>query len=148
MLDGDPLQNLNVVGVVLLHHARVLHIGAVIDEGADFDAIRELGHAAHVIAMVMSDENVVELFDFGRLGGLHNAVRIAAVKAAPSGVDQQRVAGGSNDERGLSAFHIDKIDLQGFGGEGQSKRAGQGESKQQYENEDRTEHCPHPITAR
>src|SRR5271166_811682 len=101
MLNGDALQNLNVVGVVFFHHARVLHVGAVIDESAHLHPVSQLGDAAYVIAMVVGNENIVELFDFGGFGSLDNAVGVTAVETSPAGVDQQRVAGGSYDERSL-----------------------------------------------
>src|ERR1035438_9080649 len=125
MQNRDALQNLNVVGVVFFHHARVLHVGAVIDESADLHAVSQLGDAAHVIAMVVGDENIVELFDFGGFGGLDNAVGVTTVETAPACVDQQGVAGGSDDERGLAALHIDKIDFERLGGN-ERKREGSG----------------------
>ncbi len=120
VLDGDALQNLNVIAVVLFDHARVLHVGAVIDEGADLHAVGELWNATHVIAMVMGDENVIQLFDFGGFGGLHDALGVAAVETAPAGIDQKRLSGRAYDQRSLAALHVDKIDLKRFGGEGRA----------------------------
>jgi hypothetical protein len=67
---------------------------------------------------------VIEPFDLGGLGGLDNAVGVAAVETAPAGVDQQGLAGRAHDERGLAALNIYKIDLQGFGGNKRNRKGG------------------------
>ena len=56
---------------------------------------------------------------------MDNALGITAFETSPAGVDQQGVAGGSDDERGLAALHIDKIDFERFGGN-ERKREGSG----------------------
>ena len=37
---------------------------------------------------------------------------VAAFVAGPAGIDQQRIAAGRDEQRGLAALHVDKINVQ------------------------------------
>lgn len=116
------LEQLYVVGIVFFDDLAVLHIGAVIDKGGDFHAVGQLRRAAHMIAMIVGDEDIVEPLEFGQLGGFCNAVGIATIESAPASIDEERLTRRTDDERGLAAFDVDEKDLQHLGGvEGRGK---------------------------
>jgi hypothetical protein len=43
-----------------------------------------------------------------------NPVGVAAFISGPTGVDEQRLAGWTHDQCGLTALHVDEVDLQGL----------------------------------
>ena len=92
-----------------------LAIRAVVDEGADGDAGDQLRDAADVIGVVVGDEDVVDAGEAGGVGGGGDAVGVAVVIALPAGVDQEGLMGGSDEEGGLAAFHVDEGGGEGLG---------------------------------
>ena len=88
----------------------------MIDEGADGQLAGELRHAAHVVLVEVRDQQVIDCLHAGVLGGRGDAVGVAAVVAGPAGIDQHGFAGGRHEERGLTAFDIDEVDLEILGG--------------------------------
>jgi hypothetical protein len=76
----------------------------------------------------MRDEYVIQAFDLDQFCRFGNAIGITAVETTPAGVNEQRLAGGADDEGGLAAFDIDEKHLEAFGLEERS-RAKQGQDK-------------------
>ena len=89
-------------------------IFAVVNERADRNAGRELRDAADVIAVVVRNQNVVDLGETGVFRGSDDAIRVTAVEAIPSGVNQQRFSGRRDEQSGLSALDVDKLNEQRF----------------------------------
>ena len=89
---------------------------AVVDEGADGDAVDELRDAAGVVDVVVGEEDVVDVVEAGALGGGGDAVGVAALIVGPAGIDEERVVVGSDEEGGLAAFDVDEEDFQVAGG--------------------------------
>src|SRR5580692_7010040 len=81
---------------------------------ADLDSINQLRHAAHVVAMKVGDQNIIQLLDAGLMRRGHDAVGVAAFIAGPAGVDE--------------------VNLQRFGGGGGGKWAGQNREDTSAEN--------------
>ena len=106
------LDGLEVRGVIVTRDVGVFAVFAVVEELADLDALHEIRHAAHVVRMEVRDEHLVELGNAGIVHGGHDAVGIAAVVARPACIDEQRSAGGGDEQRGLAAFNIDGVDEQ------------------------------------
>ena len=70
--------------------------------------LNELRYAAHVIRVVMRDQHVVDLLDFGALHRGHDSVGVAEGVISPTSVDEQGLAMRRNKEGGLAALDIDK----------------------------------------
>ena len=109
------------LGQEIVGGGRRLHVGAMIDEMPDRDALGELGHAAEMIAVPMGDDQMVDLGEAGVLGGRHDAPGIADRRLGRdiAGVDEQRFAGRRDEERGVAALDVDHVDVQrgaGLGG--------------------------------
>ena len=85
----------------------------VIDEGSHRYSIYQLGHAAHVILVKMSDLHVIDPAQPSLFRRRHNPVCVPPVLAVPSGIDQQRLTTRSDEQRRLSAFYVHKINSQG-----------------------------------
>ena len=102
---------------------RVVIHAAVVDEGADRQQLRQLGHAADVIAVKVRDEQVVDPRYAGEPCDLEDALRIARLGgvagpgveragARETRVDEQRLPGGGDDEGGLPTLHVDEVDVE------------------------------------
>ena len=126
-------------GEVSARDVRVFAIEAVVEEFADGDALDEFRHAANVIGVKVGDEHVIKTGDAGVAHGGLDALGVATVVARPPCVNQQRLAGGGNKERGLSAFDVDGVDAEsawlGLGKGGQRM----GEQKQGAETDQQGE---------
>ena len=85
---------------------------AVGDHVADLHARNQLLHAADVIRVVVRDDEIVDGPDAGLLHRGRNPLRIAQVVCRPAGVDQHRLPGRRDDERGLTAFDVNEIQAQ------------------------------------
>ena len=82
------------------------------DDGAELHARRQLLHAAHVIVVVVRDDEIVERADARLLHGGRDALGIAQRVGRPAGVDQHRLARRRDDERRLAAFDVDEVQPQ------------------------------------
>ena len=82
----------------------------------NLDPFHQLRNAADVVAMMMRDQDIVNSFETGSMGGGDDAVRIPSIKSGPASIDQQGLSRGTHDQSRLSAFNIDGIDSQWFGG--------------------------------
>src|SRR5579872_1020508 len=105
---GDRLFIRRVIGA---RDVRILLVGAVIDKGPDLDAVSELRNSSNVIAVIVRDQNIVQLLQSSLVSRGDNAVRIASFVARPACVDEQRLPRWTHDERGLSALYVDEIHL-------------------------------------
>ena len=90
---------------------------------ADRHFVGERGDAADVIAVVVTDDHVVDAIDPGLLHRGHDAIRITSGRIRQvAGIDQQRLpgaenpVGGRHDQDRLSALGVDEVDLQVPGG--------------------------------
>ena len=104
--DGPPAAVRDAEVILPERPARVaveLDAVAVIDKLADRDAFGELRQAAHVVAVEVGDEHVVELGDAGVPHGGLNPVGVAPVRSGPAGVHQHRFALGGDHEGGGAA---------------------------------------------
>ena len=93
-----------------------LAVGAVVDEAADGDAGDQLGNAAGVVLVEVGDEDGVDAGEAGLVGKGDDAIGVAAGRRAglvfPAGIDQQRLAVGRDEQRGLAAFDIGEEDVE------------------------------------
>src|SRR5204863_9007063 len=77
-------------------------------------AIGELCHAAHMIAVIMRDQDIINLLDLRRLCSAHNPLRISPVDVRPSRIDQHRFARWAYNQRRLPSLDVNEIDLKWF----------------------------------
>jgi hypothetical protein len=89
---------------------------AMIDKGADRDAVDELRDAAGVVDVVVGEQHIVDVVEAGIFGGGDDAVGVASFIVGPSGVDEEGVAIGSDEEGGLASFNVDEENLEVIGG--------------------------------
>jgi len=68
----------------------------------------QLWDAAHVIVMIMSDYQVIDLANAGSLRRRNDALRIASAAIVVPGIDQHGLSGRRNEEHGLAALHVDR----------------------------------------
>ena len=85
----------------------------VVHEMNDRDALGQLGHAADVVEMIVSDHQVVDSFHASRLRGRRDAVCIPAAETGPTGIDKQRLAAGRDHQGSLPAFYVDEVNVEG-----------------------------------
>ena len=98
-------------GIVGAGYIGIFLVRTVIDEGPDLDTVRELRDTANVVAVIVRDEHVVQLFEPGLMCRRDNAICIAAFVAWPAGIDEKRLSGWAHDERGLATFYVNEINL-------------------------------------
>jgi hypothetical protein len=68
-----------------------------------------------MVGVVVRDHDVVDPFQAGLLSCVNDPVGIAEIVTGPSGVDQQRLAGGRHNQSRLPSFDVDEIDLKALG---------------------------------
>ena len=78
--------------VVSPRDLRILKVRPVIHEGAYLDSIGQLRDSAHVVSVIVGDQNVVDLLESGLMSGSKDAIGVTAFITGPSRVDQQRFA--------------------------------------------------------
>jgi hypothetical protein len=83
----------------------------VIDEIHDHHPVGELSDAAYVIAVIVGDDEVIDLLHAGSFGDVCDAISISAVEAWPAGIDEHGLSTGAYEQGRLSALDIDGIDL-------------------------------------
>ena len=105
-----------VRGIVGTRYLRVLLIWTVIDEGSDLDPIDQPGNPTDVVTVIVRDQDIVDLLQASLMRRGKNTIGVAAFIPRPACVDQQRLARRAHDERGLSAFYVDEVNLHGLGG--------------------------------
>ena len=72
----------------------------------------DVDQAAIVIAVVVRQPEVVDLLHARELQHLENPIQVAL--AGVAGVHEQRLPGGRYEQRGLAAFGVDVIDVEGL----------------------------------
>src|SRR5271168_5424348 len=107
-----------------------LHGRSMIDESSNLDALGQLRYATDMIAMVVSDDDIVDFLDLGVLHGGQDAVGIAPAEPSPAGVYQHGLARRRHDQRGLPALDVDEINLEGFSARGAGERQQEEEAKE------------------
>ena len=65
---------------------------------------------ARVIAVVMGDDKIIDALHAGGDSGRQDAVRVAIIVIRITGINEHRLAGRRNVQRGFAAFDIDGID--------------------------------------
>src|SRR5437588_11013522 len=83
----------------------------MIDEGRNLHPLGKLRDPSDMIAMIVGDNQIIDLLDSRQLGGSHDPVGISAIESRPAGVDQHRLARGAYEERCLTTFNVERIDL-------------------------------------
>ena len=83
---------------------------AVIVKPVDGDQLCERRDSADVVGMIMGDYQGVKLRESRGFHGCDDAVGIAV--AGEAGVHKQRLARGSDDQRGRAALDVDPVDPQ------------------------------------
>jgi hypothetical protein len=124
------VNRLEVGGVALAGAVGVFAIGAVIVKPLDGNSRHEVRHTAHVVGVVVGDEQVIDAADACLVHGGLDALGVAAVMISPAGIDEQRCAGGRDQQRGLAAFDVDCVndEVLGFGVSRCGKRGGRKQS--------------------
>src|SRR5262249_51519751 len=72
----------------------------------------ELRHPTDMVAVIMRNQNVVNLSDAGVFRRGDDAVRIPPAESVPASVNQQGLSLRRNEQRGLAPLHIYAINLQ------------------------------------
>src|SRR5262245_43271763 len=90
----------------------------MIDERSDWNQARELGSAAVVVTMKVSDQEIVNPPKASVLCSGEDPPGIAPVVSGIAGVDEHRLASWRDNQRRLAAFDVDEIDVQRLGSEG------------------------------
>ena len=90
----------------------------VIEKDSHRNFSGKLRDASRVILVIVSEKHKINFRNARQFCNGGNAIRIAAVEAGPARVDEQRLPSRGDEERGLAAFRIDKIDLQRLGAHG------------------------------
>ena len=86
---------------------------AVIVEMSNRDPLRKLCGVADVVAVVVRNDDVVELLlDRHVLDDVADAVGITVVVPAGAGVEQQCLSGGRHIQDGLPAFGVDHVEVE------------------------------------
>jgi len=61
----------------------------MVHKRADLHAVSQLRNSAHVVAMIVGDQEVIELFHACHPGRGHDAIGIPAVKSRPARVNEK-----------------------------------------------------------
>ena len=90
---------------------RLLPILTVVDEGTDRNFLSELRNSTDVVGVIVRDQDVVDLLNLCALGDSSDSTGIAEAVVSPSGVDEERLSVGRNEQGSLAALHVHKEDL-------------------------------------
>ncbi len=83
----------------------------MIDERSHLYLTGKLGNPAHVIAMKMGNQHIIDPVDARSFSRPDYATSISPVEPRPTGIDKNCLLRGGNDQCGLPAFHINEKDL-------------------------------------
>ena len=134
---GDGVLRLRVQRRVVLLQERIgvgvrLHVRPVIDVVLDRDPVRELRQGAEVIAVVVREHEVVDLFQTRVLHRRHDPLRVAdGAGSAVTGVYQQGFAGRGHEQRRVAPFDVDDVDVERLGRPGLGGGQGGGQNHEQ-----------------
>ena len=81
----------------------------MIDEGSYRNPVDQLGHTARMVVVIVGQQHVVDLAYARTLGCGKNPVRVAAIVARPSCVNEQRFARRGYKKCGLAALNVDEV---------------------------------------
>ena len=84
----------------------------MIHEGPYLNPVDQLRDSAHVVSVIVGNQDVVDLFESGLMSGSEDAIGVTTFVTGPPRVDQQRLSGGAYHQRGLSPFDIHKVEPQ------------------------------------
>ena len=98
--------------IALTRAVRVLAVRPVVKKLAHRNAPDQLRRAAHMVHMIVRNQQVIDARDARVFHGRLNAVCVAAVFSRPARVHQERISGRGNQQRGLPAFHVDRVNEQ------------------------------------
>jgi hypothetical protein len=108
------LQQFLISGIQFPCARRILLVGAVVHERADLDAGSKLGGSAHVIAVIVSNDHVIELVETFSFRGREDTIGISPVESRPSRIDQHGLTARIHEQCRLAALHVNEIDVQGL----------------------------------
>ena len=86
----------------------------MVDKCADLDSVDQLRNPAHVVAMIVGNQDVVDLLEARLMSRGQDPVGVATFISRPACVDEQRLSGGTHDQCGLAALHVDEVNIEGF----------------------------------
>ncbi len=119
----------------------------MVDVFLDRDALLELGHAAVMIAMVMREDQVIDLGQAGIFGGGINAFRVSHGSVGIAGIDQQRFTRRRYEERPIAALDVDDVNVERRPGRLGIGRHCSGAEKGSGKQQRFTKHLILPMTA-
>jgi hypothetical protein len=98
-----------------IHKRSRLHVGPVIHEMRNWDARGQFSDTTVMVAMPVSDDQVIDPGDASVSSRRQDSTGIAH-GACPtiSGIDQERLTGRGDSKRGVAAFDVDNVDIQGL----------------------------------
>src|SRR6516225_6769665 len=99
----------------------------MVNEFLDGNMAREFGETTDMIVVVVSDDQVIDLFEAGVLDGGHNASCIAnGGVSTVSSIDKHGLSGRRHKQDGIAAFYVDHINVERLRSFGlrNSKRSG------------------------
>ncbi len=97
----------------------------MVEKGANLDSIHQLRNSANMIAMVVRNQDIIDLREAGLMRGSQDPIGVAAFISRPAGIDEQRLSRWTHHQSRLPAFHVDEIYLQRFAAGGLSSLARQ-----------------------
>jgi hypothetical protein len=110
----------------------------VVDEVLDGNPRGEFRDTSHVISVIVSRHQVIDLRSACILDGFEDAAGVTGCRAvAVSRIDEQRFAGRGDEQRRAPALDVDDVDPQISAGlrqkrDGRSKRAGERDQEQAH----------------
>src|ERR1700678_3979599 len=82
---------------------------AMVDEIPDRQTRGERWYAAHMIGVIVGDDQIVDLRDARSLRHGGDPIGVPAIEARKARIDQNTLAGRGYEQGGLPSFHVDKI---------------------------------------
>jgi hypothetical protein len=70
-----------------------------------------LRDATNVVAMIVGDQDVIDLFEARLMSRGEDPVGVAAFISGPAGVDKQRLSGWAHNQCCLAALYVDEVNL-------------------------------------
>ena len=128
---GDGLL---IGGIIRARHRRVFLIRPVVHKRTHLHSLHQLRNAANVIAMIVSDQDIIEPSNARLVSGSQDPIGIAPFISRPTCVDQQRLPARTHQQSRLPPLDIDEINLQRLGAWSRGCRARQNYGEDPKEN--------------
>jgi len=109
---GLTLNRLHVRGVTLPPHVGVFAILAMVNEFTHLNMLEQVGHASHVISVVVGNQYMINACDTRIFHRSLNALPISAASVRPTGVNHHGRFRWRNDQRRLSTIDINGVNQQ------------------------------------